>query len=135
VAKRVAALCQVELPDPLGRLDELCCFDAALFQKQGAVEDYKRELLGRGEMDPPHRIETGRHLVAGSLAAWATLAASEVEGDALRQAASRLAERTLAALAACAPEGDRAGEDDLDTTGAARDLANALLVLTEEAPA
>jgi len=132
VAQRVAALCQANLPEPLVQLDRLCGFDAAAFQKQGVIEDWRHELLGRGELFPSRTIESGRRLVAGSLAAWATLAASGIEGDVLRLAAENLSSRTLAALAACAPEGDRAGEGDLDTAGVGRDLAEALLTLTRE---
>lgn len=132
VAARIGALCQAELPEPLGRFDQLCDFDAALFKKNGEIEDWRRELLGGGELDPPRHVETARRVVAGSLAAWATIAASEKEGVALRQAAERLAERTLTALAACAPAGDRAGEAALDTADAGRDLASALLKLCAE---
>lgn len=134
VAERVAALCQAELPEPLGRFDRLCDFDAAVFKKSGEIEDWRRELLGGAEIEPPRHVETARRLIAGSVAAWATIAASEKEGEALRHVAERLAERTLAALAACAPEGDRAGDEEIDTTDSGRALADALLALTAEAP-
>jgi hypothetical protein len=132
VARQIARLCRVELPQPLGRLDQLCGFDAGVFQKYGPVEEWRYALSGQDTIVPPRQIDTGRHLVMGSLSAWAALTESGLEGEALRKAAEKLAGRTLAALTACAPGGDRAGGGEVGMAGTGSALADALLALSGE---
>jgi hypothetical protein len=103
----VIAALRKDLPNGLGRLEELCRFDAREFKQ--SVKFWQARLQRRDLPSTVPTIHTGRHVAAAAVAAYADVVKLADPEKRVKEACG-LAEITVKALQASAMPGTRGGE-------------------------
>jgi hypothetical protein len=94
----------------LGRLCDVCHWQAAQFAAGGLVDQWRQDLLSSNPMALEASLDAPRLILSGGLAAWAQISLI-ADKDQRTEAEEKLADRLVEAMVGCREEGKRAAEE------------------------
>jgi len=100
--------------------------ETARAYETGDISDWQRKLRRTTTPDPKRTLGAARFCVAGSVAAWQSLADVDITAQELGTRTANLAGQVLGVLPECAERGRRGGPRGLNTAARARNLAERL---------